>query len=323
MTKKKSKEVAHITDQHVIDDILEQMSKGVPPWRMPWTDSLYWIVIGSMKYLAPEWPSNVRAPLVLFGVYNGIVLLTHARTQNYRTNLWVSDRVVNGLKAELASSDEHPVAITNFDELGNRMGKRLVYNIDQVKDCEKALGLTLEEVQRVPPMKEYEKSEKLLHRLKEKRHLKIKHYRTAAYSPSFDVVLMPAMEKFNLSSDGTIGDAEGLAHYWATLWHEVIHWTGHPSRLNRKRHREWGDQIYAFEELVAELGSAFLCAHLDIDGKLQHASYLDSWYRQLKREQREEGGRAQRSLITASILASAAKDFVLRNPAKDSKTQSA
>lgn len=323
MSKTKQSKAEHITDQDVFNDILEQMAKGVPPWRMPWTDSLYWIVIGSMKYLAPEWPSNVRAPLVLFGVYNGIVLLTHARTQNYRTNLWVSDRVVNGLKAELVSSDEHPVVITNFDELGNRMGKRLVYNIDQVKDCEKALGLTLEEVQRAPPKKKYDRSEKLLQRLKDKRKLTIKYHSAAAYSPSFDVVLMPAMEKFNLSSDGTRDDSEGLAHYWSTLWHEVIHWTGHPSRLNRERHQEWGDQIYAFEELVAELGSAFLCAHLEIEGKLQHASYLDTWYRQLKREQREEGGRGQRSLITASILASAAKDFVLRNPAKDSKTQSA
>lgn len=323
MTNKKDKEVEHITDQDVFDDILKQMAKGVPPWRIPWTDSLYWIVIGSMKYLAPEWPSNVRAPLVLFGVYNGIVLLTHARTQKYRTNLWVSDKVVKGLKAELVSNDEHPVAITNFDEIGNRMGKRLVYNIDQVKDCEKTLGLTLEVVPRAPPKKKYDKSEMLLLRLKDKRHLKIKHHNAAAYSPSFDVVLMPAIEKFNLSSDGTSGDTEGLAHYWATLWHEVIHWTGHPSRLNRERHREWGDQIYAFEELVAELGSAFLCAHLEIEGKLQHASYLDSWYRQLKQEQETGGEIAPRSLITASILASAAKDFVLRNPAKDSNKQKA
>lgn len=92
--------------------------------------------------------------------------------------------------------------------------------------------------------------------------------------------------------------------YWATFWHEVIHWTGHPKRLNRQRHRRWGDETYAFEELIAELGAAFLCTQLGVSGKLQHAAYLESWCKCL-----EEGGTL--ALWHASESAAKARDFVL------------
>lgn len=103
---------------------------------------------------------------------------------------------------------------------------------------------------------------------------------------------------------------DGEAAYWATLWHEVVHWTGHSSRLNRKQHSSWGDDEYAFEELVAELGAAFLCSHLCIPGDLQHhASYLKSWCDALEKDLSERRGIA--SLWKASDFATKAKDYVL------------
>ena len=321
MKRKRQKKIEHITDREIFEDILEQLSKGVSPWRMPWTNSL--VVIGSMKYLASNWPSNVRAPLVPFGLYNGILLLTHARVRGYRTNLWVAERVVKQLGVALDSTDKRSVEIRSFAENGNRLGKRHVYNIDQVSDCEKTLGLSLEIVPSRPiePTKRYEKSRELLDSLKADRNLRIVYHSYAAYAPSFDVIMMPVPEQFKVSRDGSSGDTEGMAHYWATLWHEVVHWTGHPSRLNRDRHKEWGDEIYAFEELVAELGSAFLCAHLKIEGKLQHANYLDHWYKQLKTEQNRNEDPAKSSLMTASILASEAKYFVLNDSTQDFEDQ--
>ena len=321
MKRKRQNKIEHITDREIFEDILEQLAKGVSPWRLPWTNSL--VVIGSMKYLASNWPTNVRAPQVPFGLYNGILLLTHARAREYRTNLWIAEKVVKQLGVDLVSTDQRPVEIRSFDENGNGLGKRSVYNIDQVSDCEKTLGLTLEIIPTRPvdPTKRYEKSRDLLDKLKADRNLRIVSQSYAAYAPSFDVVMMPAPKQFNVSSDGSSGETEGMAHYWATLWHEVIHWTGHPSRLNRERHQQWGDEIYAFEELVAELGSAFLCAHLEIEGKLQHANYLDHWYRQLKKEQKSNEDPAKSSLMTASNLASKAKNFVIENPAKDVENQ--
>lgn len=65
--------------------------------------------------------------------------------------------------------------------------------------------------------------------------------------------------------------------YYATAFHEISHATGHERRLNRKFGAKYADPRYAFEELVAELSAAFLCAEIGIDGQLQHAAYLASW----------------------------------------------
>src|SRR3546814_20710367 len=75
----------------------------------------------------------------------------------------------------------------------------------------------------------------------------------------------------------TFRDAESYA---ATLAHELTHWTRHPSRLDRDLGRKrWGDEGYAREELVAEVGAAFLCADLGVapEVRADHAAYVASW----------------------------------------------
>lgn len=78
------------------------------------------------------------------------------------------------------------------------------------------------------------------------------------------------------------------ADYWATLLHELVHASGHAKRLNREgitsSLSRFGDPIYAFEELIAELGSAFLCAELGVYGEVQHESYFASWLKTLKED---------------------------------------
>jgi antirestriction protein ArdC len=91
----------------------------------------------------------------------------------------------------------------------------------------------------------------------------------AYYNVSQDHVQMPPIEAFR--------DAES---YYATLAHETTHSTRHPSRLNRDFGRKhFGDEGYAMEELVAELGSAFLCADLELTPEVRddHAAYISSW----------------------------------------------
>jgi len=100
----------------------------------------------------------------------------------------------------------------------------------------------------------------------------------AFYSPLLDVVQMPPLETFR--------DAEG---YYATLAHEMIHWTRHPTRLNREFGRKrFGDEGYAMEELVAETGAAFLCADLCItpETREDHAAYIASWLKVLRQDKR-------------------------------------
>ncbi len=107
----------------------------------------------------------------------------------------------------------------------------------------------------------------------------IRHGGTRAYyAEASDYVQMPPFETFQ--------DAESHA---ATLAHELTHWTKHGTRLARDMGRvKWGDEGYAREELVAELGAAFLCADLAItpDVREDHAAYIASWLTVLKLDKR-------------------------------------
>jgi len=95
----------------------------------------------------------------------------------------------------------------------------------------------------------------------------------ACYIPSRDLVLMPNRAAFRGSATSTPTES-----YYATLLHELVHWTGAEHRLNRTFGR-FGDETYAREELVAELGSAFLCADLGLanEPRADHAAYVASW----------------------------------------------
>lgn len=113
----------------------------------------------------------------------------------------------------------------------------------------------------------------------------------AYFDPSSDEIRLPECHQFKKPSS-----------YYATRAHESVHWTGHESRLNRTFGQKFGDEAYAAEELVAELGSAMLCAQLGItsDTREDHASYLQSWLKVLKSD--------ARALITFASRAQAAVD---------------
>lgn len=76
------------------------------------------------------------------------------------------------------------------------------------------------------------------------------------------------------------------ANFYATGLHELVHWSGGKKRLNREMKGKFGCADYAEEELVAELGSAFLMADLGIAGEVQHESYIASWLKAVKNDKR-------------------------------------
>lgn len=97
----------------------------------------------------------------------------------------------------------------------------------------------------------------------------------AFFAPSTDEIHLPDRRLFS--------DA---ANFYATGLHELIHWSGGKSRLNREMKGKFGSEGYAFEELIAELGSAFLMSDLGIVGEVQHESYISSWLKALKNDKR-------------------------------------
>jgi antirestriction protein ArdC len=113
----------------------------------------------------------------------------------------------------------------------------------------------------------------------------------AYYRPNDDCISLPRFEAF-----------KSAAHYYGTAFHELGHWTGHKSRLDRDLRLRFGERAYAAEELVAELCAAFLCAEFSIDGDLRHAGYIESWIGLLKGD--------RRAFFTACSKAQAAADYL-------------
>lgn len=113
-----------------------------------------------------------------------------------------------------------------------------------------------------------------------------------AYYPQPDRVVMPNLSAFNSDAD-----------YVSTLGHELVHATGHPSRLDRKPSSKVFKDAYAAEELVAELGSAFLCAHLGYSYiEAQSPAYIDGWLKVLKAD--------NRAIFSVASYASQAADWL-------------
>ena len=116
----------------------------------------------------------------------------------------------------------------------------------------------------------------------------------AFYRMGDDFVQMPELQAF-----------KNTESYYATAAHEITHWTRHPSRLDRSfDQKRFGDSGYAMEELVAEIGSAFLCADLEItpEPREDHAAYIESWLKALKND--------KRAVFTAASHAQRATDYL-------------
>lgn len=122
----------------------------------------------------------------------------------------------------------------------------------------------------------------------------------ACYVPSRDEVFIPDNWRFFDTDTSTRQEA-----YYSTIFHELVHATGHKTRLDRNLGNKFGSPEYAFEELVAELGAAFCCARLVITPEVRqdHAQYLNNWLKALKDD--------PRAIFKASAFAQKATDFLL------------
>lgn len=112
------------------------------------------------------------------------------------------------------------------------------------------------------------------------------------YVPSKDFITVPRFAAFRDQPE-----------FYAAAFHELVHWTGHKSRLDRDLKTRFDTAAYAMEELVAELGAAFLCAEFGLDNAhANQAAYLDSWLKVLKAD--------NRAIFTAASKAQKAADYL-------------
>lgn len=113
----------------------------------------------------------------------------------------------------------------------------------------------------------------------------------AFYVPSRDRIQLPHKASFDNESS-----------YYATAFHELTHWSGHEQRLDRQLKNKFGNPEYAFEELVAEMGAAFLCQDYGIQGELRHAGYIGHWLKACRDD--------SKAIFKAAALAQKAADYI-------------
>jgi len=134
----------------------------------------------------------------------------------------------------------------------------------------------------------------------------------ACYIPALDTIRMPERRRF--TGTDTTTPAEG---FYSTLCHELTHWSGTKSRLDRNLTGRFGTEAYAMEELVAELGAAFLCADLGItpEPRADHAAYVKNWLAVLKSD--------KKAVFTAASKASEAANWLMAKEAVNSDSKEA
>jgi antirestriction protein ArdC len=124
------------------------------------------------------------------------------------------------------------------------------------------------------------------------------HGDRAYFDRQGDFINLPVKESF-----------ESPEAYYGTSLHELTHWTGHESRLRREFGKRYGDQAYSFEELVAEMGAAFLCVSVGLSYATRHSNYIGDWIAVLKDH--------KRAIFTAAAKAQAAMDFILKTQVEE------
>lgn len=282
--------------ERVTNAIIEELEKGVRPWMKPW----------SSEHGAGRITRPLRSNMVPYQGINVIMLWSEATVRGYASPIWMTFKQALEFGGHVRKGEKGtPVVFaskltrTETAESGEDLERNIpflkcyaVFNTEQIDSLPEQFNQPVPE--RSDPVQRIAHADAYLTAC----GADISHGGSmAAYNITTDRVRMPPFEAFR--------DAES---YYATLAHELTHWTRHPSRLDRDFGRKrFGDEGYAMEELVAELGSAFVCADLDLTPALrvENASYIDNWLSVLKGD--------KRAIFTAASYAQRAADFLHRS----------
>ena len=249
-------------------------------------------------------PLNARTVSAYKGI-NVLALWVDAIGKAFPTGYWASYRQWQELGAQVRKGERgspvlfyKPLDTSEEDEDAGESRRRYVIRGSTVFNAAQVDGW------KPLPEPKVDKVERLHHveQLVAKTGAEIRegHYSMACYDPFLDLIDMPARAAFTGTKTSSPTES-----FYAVLCHELSHWAGHQSRLARDMKHRFGDTGYAIEELVAELGAAFLCADLGIVGepRLDHAAYIADWLRVLKRD--------PKALTAAATKAHAAADYVV------------
>ncbi len=273
--------------QIVTDKIIALLEGGTIPWRKPWTDA--------------GLPRN----LVSKKAYRGVNVFLLA-SLGYKQNLFVTFDQVKALGGSVKKGEKSQMVVfwkwidvktpdtTPPDEKKPQKPILRYYNVFNIAQCE---GIPQDQIPVLTrPNEPIEACESIVRDMPNKPTFQ-HHENEAYYEPSTDILNMPDIEYF----------VESEAYY-ATLFHELVHCTGHQKRLDRidlVENTRFGSYEYSTEELVAEIGSCYLQSFTGIvrNDMANSAAYIQGWLAKLKND--------KRCIINASGQAQRATDYIL------------
>ncbi|WP_375272272.1 ArdC family protein [Sphingomonas sp.] len=275
----------------ITNAIIERLKAGVRPWRQPWTGG------------------PVSRPLRVCGTpYRGVNVIwlwMAAQARGFGSPTWMTYHQAELLGAQVRKGERGTIAIfyrsytkeiedpatgEREDEARRVLKSFTVFNVDQIE------GLPERFRPEPSALPEPSARDRELDAFFAAIPASLRHGGGEAYyMPSTDQITMPEVSQFRTRD-----------LYRSTLAHELAHWTGHRSRLDRSLSGRFGSDAYAVEELVAELASAMIGAELGlpVDHLDDHASYLGSWLKVLKTD--------ARAILTAAAKAEEASAYLLK-----------
>lgn len=278
----------------ITNHIVAELEKGVRPWMQPW----------SSEHAAGRISRPLRANGIPYRGINTVMLWSESVMKGFAAPIWMTFKQAQELGAHIRKGERGSLVVfastLHRTETDETSGEEFERDIPYMK------GYTVFNVEQIDGLPEHytRPADPVLDPVERIGHADtfftatgadIRHGGNRAfYSQGEDRIQLPPFETFK--------DAES---YYATLAHEGIHWTKHRSRLDRDLGRKrWGDEGYAAEELVAELGAAFLCADLGITPEIRedHAAYIGNWLKALKDD--------KRAIFSAAAHAQRAADFL-------------
>lgn len=265
--------------EQVTNRIIEQLEKGAIPWLKPWTaDSS-----ADKNFITQKPYSGINTLILGMSGFSNPAWATYKQWQ---------EKGVNVKKGEKATQIVFfkPMSKTSTNEASGELetSRFAVLKTYSVFNAEQT---DIEIIPAEKPIDTFNPIPAIEAKISETGAI-IKHGGEAFYMPSKDYINLPNKSAFLSES-----------HYYATAFHELSHWTGAKHRLDRQLDKgRFGNPAYAFEELVAEISAAFLCADFKIEGDLRHAGYIESWLKACRDD--------NKAIFKAAALAQKAADFI-------------
>ena len=286
----------------VTAQIINAIEQGVGNWRMPWHTS------GRFAFS----PINVASKKPYRGI-NTVCLWAAAQAKGYGRGEWATYQQWQDAGAQVRKGERaatvvfwkfaHEAAETQDDgaEAPAERSKLLFMRGYSVFNAAQVDSYTPKVDADMPVLERIVHAEAFFHAIGADVRNGGNH---AYYAPHSDHIQMPPFEAFD----------EKVA-YFSTLAHEHTHWTAKAERCDRQLGKRFGDNVYAAEELIAELGAAFACAHLRLstEPRADHAQYINSWLQVLKAD--------RRAIFTAASKAQQAADFMIQRSGDAARIQ--